>query len=459
MGDQRIGDGTNRPISSLDELEALFHSGAKPREAWKVGIEYEKPVVLTSSGESVAYEGPSGIRALLEAMLQQDPSWSPVHEGENLIALRDGRASITLEPGGQLEMSGQQCDSLHCADDELDRHIREIVTAGQHLGLSFLGIGAVPKTPLGRAPWMPKQRYRIMREVMKSTGRLGHRMMQQTATVQCNFDYSDEADAARKFRLSMALSPLLVAMAANSPVIDGGPTGYKSYRGHIWSDTDPARCGILPFAFTTENLFGAYTRYALDVPMYFLSRGDRLLPLRAMTFRRFLTEGFGAERATFADWQLHLTTLFPEVRLKTYIEVRSADSQPVELMLGTPALVKGLLYDDDCLEASWDVLRHWSIEERLALQEDAARNGLQARAGRYPLQELATELATIAREGLHRQSRTSRHGDDESIYLERLAEQIDAGRCPADGLIEHWQGDWHGDVDRLIQYATYRPRH
>ncbi len=452
--------GTQEPdspeIDSVDQLEEYFQRGCKPRENWKIGVEYEKPVVAADTGESVPYEGERGIGRLLGEMLERYEQWRGVHEGDALIALRDGKASITLEPGGQFEMSGQQCDSLHCVNQELHQHIEEIVGVGEALGLAFLGLALVPKTPLQQIPWMPKARYRIMREIMETTGSLGHRMMKQTATVQCNFDYASESDAARKMRLAMAMSPLLVAVSANSAVLDGRATGYRSYRAHIWSDTDPARCGFTPFVLNTEHVFSAYADYALDVPMYFVARGSRLIPAEGKTFRRFLEEGHRGERATLTDWNLHLTTLFPEVRLKTYIEVRAADSQPADLMLGTPALMKGLLYDDDCLEAAWAEVARWPLDELPRLHEEASRHGLLAAVGRHTMRDYAAELCAIAREGLERAACLDGAGHDETQYIDKLQEEVAAGKTPAERVIELWEGEWNGDVDRLIEYATYR---
>ena len=442
-------------VKSIDELEATFHAGAKPREAWRVGVEYEKPVVDATTGEAVPYAGSRGIGRILEEMQARFPTWKPVHEGPNVIALADGLSSITLEPGGQLEMSGQQCESLHCAHEELMRHVAEIVEIGDAVGIRYLGLGIVPKTPIDRIPWMPKQRYRIMHEIMGRTGRLGRRMMGQTATVQCNFDYSSERDALRKSRLSLALAPVLVAVSANSPVVDGAPSGFQSYRAHIWSDTDRDRCGTLPFAFATDSLFRGYTEYALDVPMYFVWREGAYKEVGGITFRRYLEQGFDGERATLADWTLHLTTLFPEVRLKTYIEVRSADSQPVDLMLGTPAMMKGLLYDEDALDAAWDVARQWAPGEIVALQADAARRGLGAKVGRLTLRDYATEILEIARVGLVNQRRRNSLGQDETVYLERLIEDVRAGRNPATRIIERWEGDWGGRIEKLIESSAY----
>ena len=452
--------GTNAPssplITCIDDLEATFHAGSKPRDAWRVGVEYEKPVVDAASGEAVPYEGERGIGRLLQTLYERFPQWKPVHEGPNIIALEDGLSSITLEPGGQLEMSGQQCDSLHCANDELQRHVREIVEVGDLLSIRFLGLGIVPKTPMERIPWMPKHRYRIMREIMGRTGKLGRRMMAQTATVQGNFDYSDERDALRKMRVSLALGPLLVAVSANSPIADGAPTGFHSFRAHIWTDTDRDRCGSLPFVFRTESLFRAYTEYALGVPMYFIWRDGGYREVGGITFRRFLDSGYEGERATIADWTLHLTTLFPEVRLKTYIEVRSADSQPVDLMLGTPALMKGIFYDEASLDAAWDVVKSWNAATLSDLHEEAARFGLGGRAGRMTIGDYAGEIVDIAHAGLARQSRRNLKGDDETIYLDLLAENVRASRSPATSIIERWEGDWRRNIDALISATTYR---
>jgi glutamate--cysteine ligase len=442
-------------VRSEDDLVQYFHSGCKPRDAWKIGVEYEKPVVFRGSGEAVPHEGASGIGAVLERMRERS-GWEGIYEGAHLVALRDGRASITLEPGGQLEMSGEQCESLHCADDELGRHIAEIVEVGERLDLVFLGLGITPKTPIDRMPWMPKERYRLMRAIMRGTGDLGHVMMQQTACVQANFDYADELDARRKFRLAMAMSPILIAVAANSPVAAAKPTGYRSFRAHVWRRTDPARCGLLPFAFDTHDIFESYAQYALDVPMYFVARAGRLIDAGKKTFRQFMREGIRGETPTLADWATHLTTLFPEARLKTYIEVRAPDSQPTELVLGTPALMKGLLYDTDCLEAAWDVVSRWNFDERQELGEAAARDALGARVGRHSLADYAREIVAIAREGLVRQGRVDSSGRDETIYIDRLADEVAQGRSPADRIIAHWETDWEGRVERLIEYAAYR---
>ena len=442
-------------IQSIDDLEATFHAGSKPRDAWRIGVEYEKPVVDSATGESVPYDGPRGIAALLDGISRESPRWKPVREGNNVIALEDGLASITLEPGGQLEMSGQQCDSLHCANRELEEHVREILAAGSPLGQRFLGLGIAPKTPLERIPWMPKQRYRIMREIMGRTGTLGRRMMAQTATVQCNFDYGDEADALLKMRVSLAMGPLLVAMSANSPVVDGKPTGYQSYRAHIWSDTDADRCGFLPFVFRTESLFGAYTQYALDVPMYFVWRDGRYKEVGGLSFRRFLAEGFDGKHATMADWTLHLTTLFPEVRLKRYLEMRGADSGPLPALTALPALWVGLLYDQSALDAAWDVVKGWSIEDHDYLRSQTPLTGLATKFQGLPLSDLAREVVKIAHAGLRARKRLDAAGNDETIYLAPLDRAAASGQALADELLAKWKGEWKGSFAPLFRDYAY----
>lgn len=438
-------------IRSLDDLEAYFHTGSKPRNAWRVGVEYETPAVDAGTGDALPYEGTGAcIRAVLEEMAVD--GWSPIHETDRVIALRKGDASITLEPGGQVEMSGRQCESMHDAHDEFVDHCARLASVAKRLSVAFLGLGATPLTPLQKLPWMPKQRYRIMREIMLSTGRMGHRMMQQTATVQGNFDYESEEDARRKLRVSLALSPVLVAISANSPVLDGKETGFKSFRAHVWTDTDPRRCGLLPFAFETHGIFRAYAEYALDVPMYFVARDGQLLSPEGMTFRDYLAKGLANHRATLADWATHLTTLFPESRLKTYVEVRSADGQPQDRVIAIPALLKGILYENDCLDAVWDLFGRWTLSERIEAAAAAAKDGLAAQVGRHSLQSYARDVVAIAAEGLRRQHRLDGQGQDETRYLARLEADVTAGICPADHALRVWRNR----PQNLVSFASYR---
>jgi glutamate--cysteine ligase len=291
---------------------------------------------------------------------------------------------------------------------------------------------------------------------MPKVGTLGQRMMKQTATVQANIDYLDEKDAMAKFRAGMGLAPVLIAMFANSPICDGQFTGYRSFREHIWTDTDRKRAGMLKFAFDADVSFAHYMEYALDVPMYFIIRNREYIDMTHMTFRQYWQRGYNGERATMEDWDAHLTTLFPETRIKRYIEVRSADSQMPELMPALAALIKGAFYDDDCLQATWDLVKGWSWDERMQVYLDSHQDALAARFRRYPLLDLAKEFYEIAAEGLRRQDAVNSHGEDETIYLKPLKQLLDQGKCPADILVEKWNGEWHQDINKLVSYTAYQ---
>ncbi len=446
------------PIEGVDQLVELMHRAGRPRERWMIGTEYEKIAVDRATGRAASFSGPRGIEAVLRGLAERY-GWEPKTEDGRTVALARGGASITLEPGAQLELSGEQCPTIHCTDRELATHVREVVTVGRELGLAFLGLGMQPVSRLDDIEWVPKQRYRIMGPYMTRVGTLGQRMMKQTATVQANIDYADERDAMTKMRVGMGIAPLLNAMFANSSVSDGELNGYMSFRGHIWTDTDRARCGLLSFVFRDGAGFDDYVQWALDVPLYFILRGGRYLrEVTGVPFRRFLAEGAAGQRATVDDWNLHLTTLFPEVRLKGYIELRSADSQPPERMLALPALVKGVFYEADCLAAAWDLVKRWSFEERLALWRDVHREALLARFRGIGVIELARELYAIAEEGLRRQQALDRSGRDERVYLERMGEQLAMGRSPARVIAEKWKDEWDPGrrIERLIEYAEYR---
>jgi glutamate--cysteine ligase len=445
------------PIEGVEQLVEQMHRAGKPRDRWMIGTEYEKVAVERGSGRAAPFSGARGIEAVLRGLAERF-GWEPHEEDGRTVALERAGASITLEPGGQLELSGQQCPTIHCTQQELATHVREVVTVGSELGIAFLGLGIQPVSRVEEIEWVPKQRYRIMGPYMTRVGTLGQRMMKQTATVQANIDYADEADAMMKMRVGMGVAPLVNAMFANSSVSEGDLNGYMSYRGHIWTDTDRARCGLLPFVFREGAGFADYVEWALDVPLYFiLRRGRYVSGVTGTPFRRFLAEGAAGERATLDDWNLHLTTLFPEVRLKGYIELRSADSQPPERMLALPALVKGVFYTGDCLQAAWDLVKRWSFEERLALWREVHREALLTRFHGVRVLELARELYAIAEEGLRRQNALDRAGRDERIYLERMGEQLEMGRSPARVIAEKWKGEWERDqrVDRLIAYAEY----
>jgi glutamate--cysteine ligase len=384
--------------------------------------------------------------------------YEPDDEHGRIIALKGERAPITIEPGGPIELSGEQCETIHCAHLEFTRHADQLIEIGHQIGAVVLGMGIQPVSRIDEIELLPKERYHIMYPYMGLKGRLGQRMMKQTAGVQANLDYHDEADAIRKLRVSMGIVPLLYATFANSPISDGALNGFQSFRGHIWSDTDNDRCGVPAFVFRQDAGFEDYAEYALDVPMYFLIRDHRYISLTTppgITFRQYMDRGWNGERATIEDWAHHLTTIFTEVRLKKYVEVRTADSQPPALMLALPALLKGILYDDDCMAAAWDLVKHWRYNERLELTALANKAGLEARAGRISFKELALELLNIATTGLVRLRALNERGEDETIYLARLTNLVRSGHSPASLLIENWKGRWNYDVGRMVAGSSY----
>ena len=442
-------------ISKTEELEEFFHSSGKPRQAWRVGTEYEKVAIMRQSGKAIPYHGPAGVAAILKALIEEY-HWEPLEEDGYVIALVREKAQIHLEPGGQIELAGEPCESIHCTNAEFTQHIREMLDVAQGMDVVFLGLGMQPVSELEEIEWVPKRRYRIMGPYMQKVGTMGHRMMKQTATVQANIDFSDEQDAMAKFRTAMGLSPLMYAIFANSPICGGQLNGYKSFRGHIWTGTDKDRCGMLPFAFSPNVSFAHYVEYALDVPMYFIMRNGEYVDFTGIPFRRFLTHGHKGHYPMMEDWVLHLTTLFPEARIKSYLEIRSADSQPPELMLAMPALTKGVFYDSDCLQAAWDLVKGWSWDERMELYHASHRYALQARIRRFSLLELAKELVEIAWEGLKRQAVLNGNGEDETIYLKALRDMIHQGWCPADIIVQKWEGELGRDIKKLIDYTAYK---
>jgi glutamate--cysteine ligase len=442
-------------IEKNDQLEEYFHEAGKPRERWRVGTEYEKVGIDRSTGKAIPYSGPRGVESILTKLIDRF-GWEPEEQDGHIIALSRDNAQITLEPGGQIELSGEPCDSIHCTYAEFTQHIRELLEVSDPLDVVFLGLGMQPVSRLEEIEWVPKKRYRIMGPYMPKVGRLGQRMMKQTATVQANIDYRDEKDAMAKFRTGMGLTPVFISMFANSPICDGQLNGYRSYREHIWTDTDKSRSGMLKFAFSPDVSFAHYVEYALDVPMYFIVRNKNYIDMTGTTFRQFLAYGWNGERATLEDWHDHLTTLFPETRIKRYIEVRSADSQPPELMPALSAIVKGAFYESDCLDAAWDLVKDWNWDERMQVYFDSHRDALAARIRRYSLLDLSKELLQIALEGLRRQKMFNALGEDETIYLEPLEKLLALGKCPADLLIEKWQGELDQDIRKLIAYSAYQ---
>ena len=440
-------------IEKKDELEAFFHDAGKTPERWRVGTEYEKVGIERATGKAIPYSGPRGIERILRELIERF-GWEPEEQDGHIIALKRNKHEIHLEPGGQIELAGETCENIHCTYAEFDQHIRELLEVAEPLGIVFLGLGIQPVSRLEEIEWVPKKRYRIMAPYMLKVGTMGQRMMKQTATVQANLDFLDEKDAMAKFRTGMGLAPILIAMFANSPISDGVLNGYRSFREHIWTDTDNNRSGLLKFAFAPDVSFVHYVEYALDVPMYFIIRNKDYIDMTHMNFRQYLERGHNGERATIEDWSDHLTTLFPETRIKRYVEVRSVDSQPPDLMPALSALLKGVFYDNDCLQAGWDLVKGWTWDERMQIYLDSHRDALRARVRRYALLELARELLQIAWEGLRRQRALNVQGDDETIYLKPLKSLLDDGKCPADILIEKWEGELARDVKKLIAYSA-----
>src|SRR5579875_3261600 len=444
-------------IRSIADLIRYFSEGAKAREDWRIGTEYEKVAVFADSGYAIPFSGPRGAEEILRRLADRY-GYQPEEEEGRILALKAPNSSITLEPGGQIELSGEQCVDIHCAYAEFSQHGAQLREVASGLDVALLGLGMQPRSRLDQIELLPKTRYRIMYPYMARRGGLGQRMMKQTAGVQANLDYSDEADAMRKLRVAMGIVPLLYAIFANSPLSDGGLNGYLSFRGRVWLDTDPDRCGIPPFVFNEQAGFEDYAQYALDVPMYFIIRDHRYLDLTrppGLSFRQFLDLGFEGARATMEDWANHLTTIFTEARLKRYLELRTPDSQPPALMLAFPALCKGLLYDLDCTLAAWDLVKRWSPEQRWALTTLAHKAGLETRLAGIRLRDLALELLEIAMSGLSRQGALNARGDNESIYLLRTLDLVRGGHNPASLVVGRWKGPWNYDFGRLVAGTSY----
>lgn len=447
-----------RTIESRTELIDYLASGCKPRDRWRLGTEHEKFGFSTADLAPLRYDGANGIRAILQGLADRF-EWNPVQEDGRLIALsgKDG-ASVTLEPGGQLELSGALLETIHQTCGEVNTHLKQVKAVAQPLGAAFLGMGFHPRSRRDDIPWMPKGRYRIMRRYMPRVGTLGLDMMTRTCTVQVNLDFSSEGDMVRKFRTSLALQPVATALFANSPFVEGRPCGYLSYRSHVWEDTDPDRTGLLPWVFEDGMGFERYVDYVLDVPMYFVYRDGRYLDAAGQSFRDFLDARLPAlpgERPRLSDWEDHLTTVFPEVRLKRYLEMRGADGGPWGELCALPALWAGVLYDAPALEAAWDLVRGWSIEQRLQLRADAPRYGLAATVAGRSVREIARDLLAIAHEGLAGRARLNAAGDNETGFLRPLFETVESGLTPAERKLALYEGRWRGSVDPLFEECAY----
>jgi len=445
-------------VESRRDLVEYLASGCKPESLWKLGTEHEKFGYTLDDLRPLPYAGERGIQAILTGLSEQF-AWRPVLEGGQPIALVDDTgASITLEPGGQLELSGALLDNIHQTCTEVNNHLRQVRSVSEPLGIAFLGMGFQPKWRRQDMQWMPKARYRIMREYMAKVGTLGQDMMSRTCTVQVNLDFSSESDMVHKFRTSLALQPVATALFANSPFTDGKPNGYVSYRSHVWEDTDPDRTGMLPFVFDDDMGFERYTDYMLDVPMYFVYRDGEYIDAAGQSFRDFLAGKLPAlpgQRPTLKDWEDHLTTAFPEVRLKRYLEMRGADGGPWGRLCALPALWAGLLYHRPALDAAWDMARDWTLEERIQLRSDVPRLGLRAAVRGRSVRDMARELIELARAGLTARARLNAAGDNETGFLAPLQEVAETGVTPAERKLALYHGAWNGSIDPVFTECAY----
>ena len=447
---------SDTPITHRDQLVAVLASGEKPRDAWRIGTEHEKFGFRLDDLRPPTFDGERGIEALLKRLTRF--GWTPDEENGRVIALTRDQASVTLEPAGQLELSGAPLSTIHQTCKEVGTHLNEVRQVADELQLGFLGMGFQPKWRREDMPWMPKGRYRIMRDYMPKVGSLGLDMMTRTCTVQVNLDYASEADMVKKFRVSLALQPIATALFADSPFTDGRPNGYLSYRSHIWTDTDPDRTGMLDFVFEDGFGYERYVDYLLDVPMYFSYRDGRYLDASGKSFRDFLRgelDVLPGALPTLRDWSDHMTTAFPEVRLKKFLEMRGADSGPWGRICALPAFWVGLLYDDAALEAAWDLVKDFTIEERHALRDGVPRHALHLPFRGASVRELAIEALKISLEGLRRRARADDCGADERGFLAPLLEIADAGRTAAEHKLALFRGEWNGSVDPLFGQFAY----
>ncbi|MFQ6551248.1 glutamate--cysteine ligase [Aestuariibius insulae] len=447
------------PIERHEQLAEYLASGCKPKDQWRIGTEHEKFGYCKDSLMPLPYDGPRSIKAMLEG-LRDSFGWSAVEEAGNIIGLEKDGANVSLEPGGQLELSGAPLETIHETCDEVNTHLREVQTVADGIGARFIGLGAAPHWTHEQMPVMPKGRYKLMTDYMGRVGTHGTQMMYRTCTVQVNLDFESEADMVQKLRVALALQPVATALFANSPFFEGKPNGHKSWRSRIWRDLDADRTGTLPFVFEDGFGFEAWAEYALDVPMYFVYRDGEYIDALGQSFRDFLNGELPAlpgETPTLSDWADHLTTLFPEARIKNYMEMRGADGGPWRRLCALPALWVGLCYDQSALDAAWDLAKGWSTETREALRIAASVDGLQAQVEGVRMHDLALEVVTIAEAGLKARARPGAGGlvPDETHFLNALKESIETGQVPADELLAKYRGDWSENVRPVFAEYSY----
>ncbi len=447
------------PIERHEQLAEYLSEGCKTKAEWRIGTEHEKFGYCKDTLLPLPYEGERSIKTVLEG-LRDRFAWSPVFEGENIIGLEKDGANVSLEPGGQLELSGAPLETIHQTCDEVNVHLAEVKAVADDIGVGFIGLGVAPHWTHQDMPLMPKGRYKLMDGYMKKVGALGTQMMRRTCTVQVNLDFASEADMVQKLRVALALQPVATALFANSPFLEGKLNGHKSWRSRIWRDLDPDRTGMLPFVFEEGFGFEAWVEYALDVPMYFVYRDGVYIDALGQSFRDFLKGELPAlpgEKPTLSDWADHLTTIFPEARIKKFIEMRGADGGPWRRLCALPAFWVGLLYDQTSLDAAWDLVRDFTSDQRDALRVAASVDGLAAKVEGIDMQTLAAEAVSIADAGLRARSMPGAGGlvPNETHFLNALKESLEMGEVPADELISHFEADWDGDVARVFADYSY----
>jgi glutamate--cysteine ligase len=445
------------PIENRDDLISVFSGGEKPKTRWRIGTEHEKFVYRIADHRAPSYDEPGGIRDLLMALTRY--GWEPVMEGDHVIALAGADGTVSLEPAGQLELSGAAVQNLHQTCAETGRHLKQVKEVGAELGLGFLGLGMWPDKSRAELPIMPKGRYEIMLRHMPRVGSMGLDMMLRTCTIQTNLDYSSEADMVKKFRTSLALQPLGTALFANSPFTEGKPNGFLSYRSHIWTDTDPARTGMLPFVFEDGFGYERYADYALDVPMYFVFRDGKYIDASGHNFRDFLDGKLAVlpgEKPTIADWNDHLSTAFPEVRLKSFLEMRGSDGGRWNKICALPALWVGLLYDQNALDAAWDLVKDWTIADHQRIRDAIPAQGLcTATPDGRDFAALGKDVLAIAHAGLSARGEVNAMGDDETAFLNPLHEIVESGMSPAHVLLNRYEEEWGGDLSKIYEAMSF----
>lgn len=447
-------------IIDKEQLCDWFKGGSKTKKKWKIGTEHEKFAYEVDPNNQeykpLKYLGKKGIQFFLSEISKH--GWNETKENNNIIGLYKEGQSITLEPGGQIELSGAPLENIHQTCLEVNKHLDLVKSIGKKLDIKLVGIGARPNEKLSDISWMPKERYNIMRNYMPKVGELGLHMMSSTCTVQANLDYSSEVDMIRKFRLGLSLQPIITALFANSPFTEGKPNGYLSWRSHIWSKTDPDRCGLLPFVFEEDFSFMRYVDFALEVPMYFIKRKNKYINCAGMSFKEFMSgklESIPGELPIISDWESHLTTIFTEVRLKQYIEMRGADAGPWNRICALPAFWVGLLYDDDALRGAESICSKWTNQDREYIYKEVPINGLNLKIGGHNLLDIARELVKLSRAGLEKRQFLDGAGNDEGGYLQPLEDIIRENKLPSEKLLHFFYGKWNQKIKKVYSELSY----